>query len=366
MRRGDRLKEFLQFFLKSAGGPKFYGLVGSGWAWGRTLLNYWLFRLSRFVPFHIRAWPHALYVEGTNICNAQCVFCAYPEMRRPKKTMSMELFRLLVGQYCVLGGGEVDVTPIVGDPFADANLFARLDFLAAQPMIRRFHFYTNGIAMRPELGERLLGYDARLTVNVSCGGFDRATYTKIMGVDKFDVVWPNLRHLIERKAALKSGLGIQVNLRTPKSNNTGELFGYLKDCKRRGLIGLTWMGAYDSWSKHIPDQELRDVGLVPRPDPVKKGPCHRLLTTPVVLADGRVNACGCRDVEATLIIGDLNVQTLGAVLSGPALRNLLDRHARGDFPEACVRCTYYDSVYPGWWPGQERRLDPSVPVPTDP
>lgn len=365
MRRADSLKELLKSFLKTAGGPRVYRLVGSGWAWGRTLLNYGLFRLSRLIPFPIRAWPHALYVEGTNICNAQCVFCAYPEMKRPKKVMSMELFRLLIDQYCALGGGEVDVTPIVGDPFADANLFARLDSLAGKPEIKRFHFYTNAIAMRPELCDRLLGYGARLTVNVSFGGFDRATYARIMGVDKFDAAWSNLRHLIRRKAETGSRMGLQVNLRTPRSNNAGELFEHLKDCKRRGLIELTWMGAYDSWSKHISDQELREAGLEPRPDPVKNGPCHRLLTTPVVLADGRVNACGCRDTEATLIIGDLNVETLAEILSGPALRELLDRQARGDFPEACRRCTYYDSIYPGWWPGQEKRSDPSIPVEVD-
>ena len=359
------MKRFLKSALKAVSGPKGYALVGSAWAWGRTLLNYWLFRLSRVIPFHIRAWPHALYVEGTNICNAECVFCAYPEMARPKKIMPMDLYRRLVDQYCAMGGGEVDVTPIVGDPFADAALFERLDYLAAKPKIKRFHFYTNGIAMRPGLGDRLLGYGARLCVNVSYGGFDRETYKKVMGVDKFDAVWPNLKHLIERKAAMASGLAIAVNLRTPESNNKGELFEYFKDCKRRGLIELTWMGAYDSWSGHIADEELRDAGLVPRSNPVKNGPCHRLLTTPVVLADGRVNACGCRDTEATLIIGDLNKKTLEEVLSGPALRDLIDAHARGDFPEACRKCTYYDSVYPGWWPGQEGRPDPSVPVPTD-
>ena len=356
------MKNALKSFLRAAGGPKTYALAASGWAWGRTLLNYWLMRASRVLPFSVRAWPHALYVEGTNICNAACVFCAYPQMERPKLTMPMELYKKLVDQWCGLGGGEVDVTPIVGDPFADARLFDRLDYLAGKPEVTRFHFYTNAIAMRPELGDKLLKYGERLCVNVSYGGFDKATYAKVMGVDKFDAVWPNLRHLIDEKRRGGSAMRIQVNLRTPAGSNRGELFEYLKAAKRDGLLELTWMGAYDSWSGAIAPEALREAGLEPRPMPAKRGPCHRLLTSPVVLADGRVNACGCRDTEATLIVGDLKTQTLGEVLSGPALHELLDRHAKGDFPEACRNCTYYDSVYPGWWPGQDQLPDPSVAI----
>jgi len=106
--------------------------------------------------------------------------------------------------------------------------------------------------------------------------------------------------------------------------------------------------------------------LEPRPHPAKEGPCHRLLTSPVVLADGRVNACACRDVEAALIIGDLNKESLAHVLGGQALRDLLERHAKEDFPEVCRRCTYYDPVFPYWWIGQPPRPDPSTPdIPPD-
>ncbi|MDX6770741.1 MAG: radical SAM protein [Elusimicrobiota bacterium] len=341
---------------------KLRSTLGPAYAWGSTLLNYWLFRLSSVLPFKVRAWPHELYVEGTNICNAACVFCAYPQMVRPKKVMPMDLFEKVVVQYAAMGGGDVDVTPIVGDPFADAKLFERLDRLQAEPKVRRVSFFTNAIAMKPALGDRLLAYGGKLTVHISYGGFDKATYAKVMGVDKFDEVWPNLRHLIAAKRKTGSALGIQVNLRTPAGNNEGPLYDELVAARDEGLVGLTWMGAYDSWSGAIKDEDLRAAGLAPRPRPEKNGPCHRLLTTPVVLADGRVNACGCRDTEATLIIGDLRDNTLEEILSGRPLRDLLDAHARGDWPEACVRCTYYDSVYPRWWPGQKAPADPSVPV----
>jgi len=349
-------------FTRAILGPRLYGRLGAAWIWGKTLVNYLLMRSPLGRRLGVRAWPHALYVEGTNICNAECVFCAYPDMVRPKKVMPMELFTSVVDQYAALGGREVDLTPIVGDPFADGKLFERLDAVAAHPGIRRFHFFTNAIGMRPELGEKLLAYAPRLKVYISFGGFDRETYRKVFGVDKFDVVVANVRALIAAKRRTGEALGVQVNLRTPRGNNAGEFWDELLAAKREGLIDVTWMAAYDSWAGQITDEELKAAGLQPRAMPVKNGACHRLLTSPVVLADGRVNACACRDVEASLIIGDVTKRPLAEILGGPELYDLVERHARGDLPDVCRRCTYYDSVWPSWLIGDDFRPDPSGPV----
>ncbi len=349
--------------VRVTAGPRAYSWIAAKYGWGLTLVNYWLMRLPGLhLLVRIGAWPHALYIEGTNICNAECVFCAYPEMQRPKKVMPMDFFKTVIDQYVCAGGTEVDLTPIVGDPFVDGKIFERLDYLAEKPGIRRFHFFTNAIGMRPLLSGQLLKYGSHLKVNISFGGFDQETYHKVFGVDKFEVVVPHIKALIEAKRGSDSGLGIQINLRTPQDNNRGAFWDYLLSAKREGLIELTWMGAYDSWAGHIKEEYLTEAGLKARPMPVKKGPCHRLLTSPVVLADGRVNACACRDVEASLIIGDIHKQSLTDILSGPDIYDLVDRHARGDFPEVCRRCTYYAPVYPYWLIGQPHYKDPSAPV----
>lgn len=359
------MREAAKAVLRALGGARLVGWAGAKYVWGLTWLNYALMRLPFARALGIGAWPHALYIEGTNICNAKCVFCAYPEMERPKKVMTMEFFRSVIDQYVAMGGTEVDLTPIVGDPFVDGQIIERLKYLESKPELRRYHFFTNAIGMRPELGRQMLPFGSRLRVYISFGGFDRETYHKVFGVDKFEVVVPNIKALIEAKREAKSDLGLQVNLRTPRDNNKGEFWEYLLEAKRQGVIELTWMGAYDSWAGHIKDHELTEVGLVPRGMPPKRGACHRLLTSPVVLADGRVNACACRDVEASLIIGDLTKQSLAEVLSGPELYKLVDQHAKNELPEVCQRCTYYDSILPYWLAGQPPRPDPAGVVETE-
>ncbi|OGS37403.1 MAG: hypothetical protein A2506_08445 [Elusimicrobia bacterium RIFOXYD12_FULL_66_9] len=303
-----------------------------------------------------RIHPHTLYIEGTNICNARCVFCAYPQMKRAKSTMPLETFERVVEQYLALGHAEVDLTPIVGDPFADRHLFERLDFLASHPAVRGFHFYTNAILMKPEIAERLASYDRRFTIFCSFGGFDRQTYHTIMGVDKFEEAVANIRGLIDAKERKGSAISIQVNLRVPKGNEQGEFWDYLLRGKREGLIALDAVDDFDNWGGDISEPTLRQAGLVPKLPPVHRGPCRRLLTGPTILADGRVNACCCRDVEATLTIGDVGSQPLSDILSGAPIRGLLERHARGDYPKACRDCTRYESVYPAWMHGWIWRL----------
>ena len=120
-----------------------------GLEWTKLVVNYQLMRSSILNRFHLfGAWPHSLYIEGTNICNARCAFCAYPQMERPKVTMTMEVFRKAIDEYLALGPGEVDLTPIVGDPFVDKFLFERLD--DSRPGPCPLPFYTNAILMKPE------------------------------------------------------------------------------------------------------------------------------------------------------------------------------------------------------------------------
>ncbi|MEK7383311.1 MAG: radical SAM protein [Elusimicrobiota bacterium] len=304
----------------------------------------------------MRIRPHTLYIEGTNICNARCVFCAYPQMKRSKATMPMETFQRVVEQYLALGHAEVDLTPIVGDPFVDRHLLERLDFLASRAEVKGFHFYTNAILMKPDILERLVAYDGRFTIFCSFGGFDRKTYHRVMGVDKFDEAVANIRGLIDAKELKRSKISIQVNLRAPKGSESGEFWDYLIRREREGLLTVDAVDDFDNWGGDISETTLRQAGLVPKPPPIHRGPCRRLLTGPTVLADGRVNACCCRDIEATLIIGDVHAEPLSDILSGAPIRGLLERHARGDYPKACRDCTRYESIYPAWMQGWVWRL----------
>jgi Radical SAM superfamily/Iron-sulfur cluster-binding domain len=293
----------------------------------------------------LRRIPRGLHVEGTNVCNAKCVFCAYPQMERRKQTMSMEAFERVVRQYVAMGGRHVSLTPIVGDPFVDKHLFERLDLLMGLDAVTGISFYTNAILMTPEKSERLMAYASKLHVHVSWGGFDKDTWDAIMGVRKFEEARDAVLAFLAIKERTGTPIRFTLALRCPDEACTGELWETLDACRAKGLVEIAGMADYDSWAGQIAPEALERVGLRPRRMPYKKGACELLFTKPVVLADGRVNACACRDVEAELIVGDVNATPLGEIWAGRGIDAIVEAHERGDYPEVCRRCTYFVSVY---------------------
>src|SRR5512140_2797310 len=81
------------------------------WAWPERL-----FRESIQV---LEDRPWNLHIETTNACNADCVFCGYQTMERPKKIMTMEVYEAALSQYIDLGGGDLLLEVVVGDPILD-------------------------------------------------------------------------------------------------------------------------------------------------------------------------------------------------------------------------------------------------------
>lgn len=293
----------------------------------------------------LRPIPRGLHIEGTNICNAECVFCAYPQMQRRKKVMPMDDFRRVVDEYVAMGGRSVSLTPIVGDPFVDKFIFERLQDLYAREGVQQIGFYTNAILMDREKSLKLLSYADKLHVHVSWGGFDAPTWNKIMGVKKFEAARDAVLDFIKLKRDQGSPIPFTLALRCPESACNGPLWDELRAFEKQGLVEIAGLPDYDSWAGKIEDEALTDVGLVPRRMPYKRGACELLFTKPVVLADGRVNACACRDVEAELIVGDIHESPLSTIWAGDSITELIESHERGDYPEVCKRCTYFVSVY---------------------
>ena len=313
----------------------------------RTEFNY---RFNHDVYKHglaqIAHTPVVLDIEATNICNAACVFCAYPQMERQKTTMTMELFCRVVTDYLDMGGHRIDLTPVVGDCFVDRHLQERLTWLFHEPRVHEILIITNAIKMSDARCEQLLAFGEKVKLNISWGGFDSESYKTYMGVGRFDQVNRNVTNLVEKKIATGSPLDVMVSIRSPSDVNRGPVYEKLRKWKERGIIKFGGEClSYGNWVGKIAPETLRAVNLIPTLAPNKKGPCSWLVTQPVVLADGRVNACSCMDVEAQLTIGDVNQNSLQHIWFGGKHREFISEHELGNYPEVCQRCNFYSSVY---------------------
>jgi len=89
--------------------------------------------------------PLFLHIETVNICNLRCLICPFEKMTRKQETMSMDVFEKAINDYISLGGGDVIMTPQIGDVFLDKYLIERIQFLKSQQAINNIGFVTNAV-----------------------------------------------------------------------------------------------------------------------------------------------------------------------------------------------------------------------------
>ena len=296
--------------------------------------------------------PRNLYFEVTNRCNAACAFCPYPEMERDKLTMPLDFFQEVIEQYVAIGGRSVGFTPIVGDPMLDKLLFDRIDYLESVDQITTLGFYTNAIGLIPrKIDQFLVPRNIFIDLSISFGGYDKETFRKVMGVDGFDKVRKNLIYLLEKveAGAKPENLTLKVDYRFPKSSKDDALAVILSRVQQKGLIKSdTLNGVFDTFGGSITQEKLdrAESNFKLNYGVPKTGPCDILFRKPIVLADGRINACAERDLETTLIIGDLKTEKLSDILYGKKMVDLIESfYDRNEIPEVCKLCTVYQPIY---------------------
>ena len=79
--------------------------------------------------------------------------------------------------------------------------------------------------------------------------------------------------------------------------------------------------------------------------PRRREPCALLYDSSVlVLPDGRVTPCHCRDLEGDLYIGRLGEHTLGEIWRGELLQRPRRQQWDGKFSAPCAKCSGYVSI----------------------
>lgn len=312
-----------------------------------------------------RQTPLILQIETTNVCNAGCVFCAYPKMLRGKGIMSMPLFERIVQEYAAMGGGPVSLTPVVGDALLDPHLLKRLRILEACPEIPQVSLTTNGIALDRYTDEdvcRLL--EAIDCLQVSIGGLDAATYETMYGVNRFPQVQRGLERLLALKDFVSDPAHITLAFRTNDWKFEWRFRRQLDDFRRRGVF-VSHIWTYSNYSGLVKSDEKLNLTVVDRSAKMSQA-CIYAGVHMAICRDGRITACGCADFEGdALRIGQAGQNSLAEVWAGKRRIDILDSFRKGNPAEICRKCSAYlpDAiVFSGKYC---RGIEPHRPLPVE-
>lgn len=300
-------------------------------------------RLCRLV----REKPLILQIETINVCNAACIFCPYPGMKRKKGVMDLALFTKIVQDYEVMGGGAVSFTPVVGDALLDPHLLERLKLLEEFTAINQVTLTTNGIALdRYSDAEVKYLLKELFCIQVSIGGLDRNSYESQYGVDRFLETQQAMERLMQLRNEIEHPAHLTFAFRTDDWRFTRRFRKELSSYRSRGVY-ISHIWNYDNYSGVVSNDVHPQLAVKANPAS-KRLPCAFPSIHMAVCWDGTITACGCVDFEGDkLLIGHAYKDSLAEVWSGRRHDGILDSFSKGNLAPICRECSAYtpDSLF---------------------
>jgi len=308
------------------------------------------YSLGKLIPIKIiisdlELNPQTLLIELTNICNANCIYCGYSSMKREKGVMGTDIFKQLIDEFDGRGGGNINLTGIVGEPLIDSDLIDKIKYARTKGNIRNIKVSTNGILLEKIGIEKMLesGIDSIL---INIGGMDSKTYTRLFGLDAFCMVYENIKNLLVSNRLKGNRVVLTVVIKIVSTNEVLRSKNYLKlkDAAGRCNAKIIFDSTYDSWGGRISDDNM--IGEMKLKRSRKKEECCSLLfNTLTVTWNADVVPC-CRDIDGAIVLGNIMEQSIDEIWRGDRIKDLRKSFTEGNISPMCSRCGHYEGLKP--------------------
>jgi radical SAM protein with 4Fe4S-binding SPASM domain len=326
-------------------------------------LSGWRATLNKVRPEELWDYRHiatggTLVLGVTNICNAKCVFCAYPKALANNNlqtgVMPFDIFKKAVDEWVALGGQNIDLTYMVGDPLVDPGLMDKIAYARNQTGIKRISLTTNGILLnRNETYRQLI--DLRVNeIYISTQGTNKKAFEEVYGVNQYDNVISGVRNLLQynRDKGEPTVIGIRFR-NAQKPSDIIRARDFVENIKPylSQKVRHNFTVAFDNWGGLVKESDMIGAMHLRKPLVRTDVPCTGLLSF-LVRYDGSVRLCGCRFKRSDMdemVVGNIRQQTLMEISSGQKAWNIIKEFYSATRPETCIGCTFYHPVTRSWF-----------------
>ena len=294
--------------------------------------------------------------QTTGRCNLDCWFCAYdylpPKRRKELKRLKypFEVFQKHVVKCLDYGFNVFHLTPIVGEPFLDKDIYKKIDFLHKFPGVERISIFTNFTAVDEVDIQGLMRFD-KLALSISVYGVTAHDYvtTTRRSQEFFQVFVNNINHLI--KHYNKNFKSIEMFVRCPWDRPHSHLKTMIKMIphlkahsddywSRNNLAFMDWNG---NWCGLVPDKTFPNQ----RDDRKRHGICWFALIDNIISPNGDVGLCGACDVIQETIIGNINEQSFDEIYGkGSLFYKIIRNQELGKYYGCCKKCSEHHQPHP--------------------
>lgn len=291
--------------------------------------------------------PEQLHLSTTNICTADCIFCAYGRQNMAKGMMSDELFKLVLEQYAEMGGSMVSLTPLVGEALVDPKIFDRISFAYNMKVFRHIAVVTNGnLLMKNDNYKKIVDCGLN-TISFSIPEFNEEGYRLMFRNNFYKQTLEGIHKLLEYHKKTKSDVKIIIayKARKPLSEilNDTDYIQWIAPFVDGKLVNYEYRNEFDSWGGLITEKEM--IGEMRLGHfTIRNSPCWQTYSA-TVLWNGDVRVCPCRFNPALdddeLHVGNIKEFPLKDIFQGNKSANIRKSFLMGTPPKLCTNCKLY-------------------------
>jgi len=298
--------------------------------------------INKYIQSNGRYRPAMLICETINICNNNCIICAYSHMTRKKTFMSLDLFQKIVKDYSDMGGGALSLTPVVGDVLIDECLADRITIAKRYDNISTISFTTNAIAAS-KIASNQLSYILKNTnkVLISVYGIDALEYKTMTRSDNYENMVSGVKKIID---LVEDKTKIEIGFRLLFNRTEQEIIKWFSRLFGTVAIKYHVVTQYSNWN--VLDTTVKLPFDAKWLDPqINTASCLIPIVAVQVFSNGDVSFCPCDDFDRNdeFHLGNVNSLTLSEMCNSDKYYNLIERGAVKI--SYCNKCTFYKPIH---------------------
>ena len=309
----------------------------------KTILNYYLLKRKKKPSFKT---PKTITIAPTNICNANCVFCAYRFLNYKKESIHAETYKKVLNEFKELGGKKIIFSPTIGEDLVNKDFFNIVNYAKKEGFY--IYVFTNGILLNRNDNYKKIIDSGIDDIVVSTGDIIQKYEAEILGISQELALQKinGLIKLLEYKIKTKSPIKITIGFRSKRPFR--KIWKAMKNSKLKRffdakIVHIAFKTRYDNWCGNITQKDLLGIMRLKRGAKLKRYPC-RYLRKISVLSNGDVRLCACRikdNEHDGLVIGNVTTNSLNEIINSEKRRDIIFNWRDGQLIEVCKECVRY-------------------------
>lgn len=167
--------------------------------------------------------PKVIYIETTNLCNANCIMCPHEKITRKLDHMTDNIFYKIVND---CKKQKIKHSQIFlhkeGEPLLDNQIYEKIKYIKNEIGVNNeIGINTNAMLLSKENSKKLLssGLDV---IYFSVDGVDKESYEKIRKNLDYNIVLKNIKDFFKLKKSLNSPIKVIMQMLITEENSINE------------------------------------------------------------------------------------------------------------------------------------------------